>query len=78
VIAMIIVADPIDADTLRTRHEFLTRRGLQASADDMAERLDVPLRHAVIILESLVRDGFLERTPDGRYASASSAGRCLE
>jgi len=65
---MITVAEPIDADTLRTRHEFLTRRDLEVSADGMAELLGLPLRHAVIILESLVSDGFLKRTANGRFA----------
>ena len=72
---MIAIAEPIDADTLRTRHEFLTRRDLRASADGVAELLGLPLRHAVIILESLVDDGFLEHTADGRYVRVSSAGR---
>lgn len=72
---MITVADPIDADTLRTRHEFLTRRDLQVSADGVAELLGVPLRHAVLILESLVQDGFVQRTADGRYAAAFDAAR---
>jgi hypothetical protein len=71
---MITVAEPIDADTLRTRHEFLTRRDLEVSADGMAELLGLPLRHAVIILEALVRDGFLRRTADGRYARVSPVG----
>jgi hypothetical protein len=71
---MIIVADPIDADTLRARHEFLTRRDLEVSADGMAELLDVPLRHAVIVLDALVRESFLRRTADGRYARMSAVG----
>jgi len=71
---MITVAEPIDADTLRTRHEFLTRRDLRASADGVAELLGLPLRHAVVILESLADDGFLKRTADGRYVRVSPAG----
>jgi hypothetical protein len=70
---MITVAEPIDADTLRTRHEFLTRRDLQASADGVAELLGLPLRHAATILETLVREGFLSRTVNGRYVRVSSA-----
>jgi hypothetical protein len=64
---MITAAEPIDADTLRIRHEFLTRADLSVSADDVAEWLDVPLRHAARMLESLVLEGFLGRTPDARY-----------
>lgn len=72
---MITVAEPIDNDTLRIRHEFLARHDLQISADAVAAPLGLPLRHAVIILESLVRDGFLAHTADGRYARVSAAGR---
>jgi DNA-binding IclR family transcriptional regulator len=64
---MITIAEPIDADALRVRHEFLTRPGLRASVDFYAILLDLPPRHALLILESLVRDGFLERTADGQY-----------
>ncbi len=64
---MITVAEPIDADTLRIRHEFLTRADLCVSADDVAEWLGVPRRHTLLMLESLVFEGFLRRTPDARY-----------
>ena len=69
---MITLAEPIDADTLRTRHEFLTRRDLQVSADAVAVLLGVPCRHAVVILESLAKEGFLARTVDGRYVRAAA------
>ena len=71
---MITVAEPIDADTLRTRHEFLTRPDLEMSEDGIATLLGLPRRHAVVILESLVRDGFLRRTADSRYARVSPVG----
>jgi predicted transcriptional regulator of viral defense system len=64
---MIAVAEPIDADTLRIRHEFLRVPGLHASANDVSRLLDVSLRHARLVLESLARDGFLERTTDGQF-----------
>ena len=64
---MIMLAEPIDADALRIRHEFLTLPSLRASVDWCAVLLDVMPRHAKLILESLVEDGFLERTIDGRY-----------
>ena len=67
---MITHAEPIDTDTLRTRHEFLAQRDLQVSADAVAALFGVPLRHAVIILESLTQEGFLARTDDGRYVRA--------
>lgn len=64
---MITVADPIDADTLRIRHEFLTLPDLRVSVDHASTLLNVPARHARLILESLVGEGFLERTPDDHY-----------
>jgi hypothetical protein len=64
---MIAVADPIDADTLRIRHEFLTLPDLRLSADEVAHLLVVPPRHALLILESLAHEEFLERTHDGQY-----------
>lgn len=67
---MITVAEPIDADTLRLRHQFLTVPDLCTSVDGCAEFLDVPPRHAQLILESLVREGFLVRNADARYVRA--------
>ena len=64
---MITVAEPIDADTLRIRHEFLVQPDLCLSADVAATVLGVPLRHASLILESLVFEQFLARTPGGQY-----------
>ena len=65
---MIMLAEPIDADALRIRHEFLTLPGLRASVDSCAVLLNVTPRHSRLILESLVDDGFLDRSDDGRYA----------
>jgi hypothetical protein len=64
---MITVAEPIDADTLRVRHEFLAQPDLCLSSDLVASMLGVPLRHASIILESLVFERFLARTASGQY-----------
>ena len=71
---MIIVAEPIDADTLRIRHGFLTRPDLRLSADPAAMLLGVSLRHASRILESMVFERFLARTADGQYVRTSAAG----
>ncbi len=71
---MVTVAEPIDADTLRIRHEFLTRADFSVSADDVAEWLHVPLRHALRMLESLVFEGFLGRTADARYIRVIARG----
>ena len=64
---MVTLAEPIDADTLRARYEFLARPDLELTPDIAAAMLDVPLRHAVVILESLVQDDFLGRTDAGGY-----------
>jgi hypothetical protein len=64
---MITASAPIDADALRIRHEFLTLPGLRASVVSFAALLNVSERHARLVLESLVDDGFLERIADGEY-----------
>jgi len=64
---VITVAEPIDADSLRIRHEFLTLPDLCESVDACAQFLEVPSRHARAILDSLVDDGFLQRNGDDRY-----------
>ena len=61
---MITHASPIDEDTLRIRHEFLATPDLSASAEWCARLLGVPPRHAFAILESLVDEGFLQRSGD--------------
>lgn len=69
---MITVAEPIDADALRIRHEFLTLPDLCVSVDACARFLDVPPRHARAMLDSLVDEGFLQRNGDGRYVRANA------
>ena len=65
---MIAFADPIDLDALRIRHEFLTLPDLHASAASVAALLGVTERHALVALDALVAEGFLERIPDRGYA----------
>lgn len=64
---MIAIADPIDADLLRVRHQYLTDSDLKLSAADIVAQLQVQPRHALRMLESLVVEGFLSRDHDGRY-----------
>jgi hypothetical protein len=68
---MIAIAEPIDADALRIRHEFLTMPDLRVSVEWCATLLNVPPRHALQILESLTKDGFLAHAPDGQYIRAA-------
>ena len=72
---MIVIAEPIDADVLRARNEFLSRPGLHASAAAIAAALDVSSRHVASILESLTREGFLKRTADEQYARPDEENR---
>ena len=64
---MVSIADPIDADVLRVRHEFLSTPTLRLSADDVVAQLQVQPRHASVMLDTLAQEGFLRRTADGRY-----------
>ena len=67
---MIAVSTPIDADTLRIRHEFLAMRGVRLTAPQTARLLGVSLNHAAEMLDVLEEEGFLIRTPDGQYRRA--------
>ena len=67
---MITVAEPIDADTLRVRHEFIENPALSLTIDDVVAELHVQPRHAVVMLDAMVWEGFLSRSRDGRYVRA--------
>jgi hypothetical protein len=69
---MIALADPIDLDTLRIRHEFLVHPDLRVSVNGAASRVDTTPHYALAALESLVFEGFLIRSPDGQYARAQA------
>lgn len=70
---MITLADPIDLDALRIRHEFLSLPDLRVSADMAAALLGVNERQALLTLEALAAERFLQRMADGSYARASGA-----
>ena len=74
---MIAIAEPIDADVLRVRNEFLTRPDLHASADAVARLIDISPRHAMVILDSLVHEEFLDRTADGAFVHRHYGRRLL-
>jgi len=65
---MITLAEPIDLDTLRIRHEYLAVSDLRLSAETVGALLNVSQRHALVALESLVMEQFLVRLPDARYS----------
>ncbi|MEZ0067727.1 DNA-binding IclR family transcriptional regulator [Streptacidiphilus sp. MAP12-20] len=47
--------------------EAVDRRGFGASADELAEEVQLSVEHARRLLRSLVREGYLERLDDGAY-----------
>jgi DNA-binding IclR family transcriptional regulator len=71
--AVITVAEPIDADALRIRHEFLARPDLRLSARTVALLLDVSPRHAQRLLNSLARERFLQQESGGEYCRTAAA-----
>jgi DNA-binding IclR family transcriptional regulator len=66
-------AEPIEADVLRIRHEFLTRPDLRLSARTVALLLNISSRQADRLLESSVREGFLRKESSGEYRLAEAA-----
>jgi DNA-binding IclR family transcriptional regulator len=67
---MLTLANPIDADQLRLRHEFVALPGLVLTATEVARLLGLRVTHAAEMLASLESDGFLVRTPLGEYRRA--------
>jgi hypothetical protein len=65
---VITIADPLDLDALRIRHEFLTVPDLRLSPVDVAALLNTSHHHAAAILDSLVSERFLFHHPDGFYS----------
>jgi DNA-binding IclR family transcriptional regulator len=64
---MILIGESTDADALRVRNEFLVDPHLEMSVEACSRLLAIHHRHAAVILETLVEEGFLDRTSDGRY-----------
>ena len=64
---MIAVAEPVDANQLRLRHEFLSMPGLVLTVPQAARLLGVRTRDADELLGCLENEGFLTRTPLGMY-----------
>jgi hypothetical protein len=70
---VITTAEPIDFDTLRIRHDFFAVPNLRVSADTIAAAHRIAPRHALLALQGLVMEGFVERPPDGHYARSTGA-----
>lgn len=66
---MIVTAEPLEADALRLRHEFLAMPALCLTPLQAARLVGVRVPHAEQMLDELVVEGFLMRTADGLYRS---------
>jgi predicted transcriptional regulator of viral defense system len=62
-----IMADRLDTDCARLRHEFLAMPALCLTVEQVARLLNVPPVGASQLLAALEHDGFLMRTPSRRY-----------
>ena len=62
---MIIAANPIDADVLRIRHEFLSLPGLQLTIPQIARLLNIRFEHAEALAATLADEEFFVREADG-------------
>ena len=51
----------------RVRSEFFEMRGFSPTVEQAARLFDLTKDECVRVLSSLEREGFLRRTPDGRY-----------
>ena len=51
----------------RVRGEFMEMRGFSPTVEQAARLFDIPREECDSLLDTLVRQGFLRRTPDGRY-----------
>jgi hypothetical protein len=56
---MIAIADAIDADVLRIRHEFLAKPGLVLTVAQTADLYALSTAHAKTLLDTLEAEGFL-------------------
>ncbi len=56
----------------RVRGEFIEMRGFSPTVEQAARLFHLPTHECQEILGGLVREGFLRRTPDGRYRLPSA------
>jgi DNA-binding IclR family transcriptional regulator len=70
---MITLAEPLEADALRLRSEFLVVPAVGMTAFQAARLVGLRVSHAESILETLVVEGFLIRMPDGSYRIRSTS-----
>jgi hypothetical protein len=68
---MIRIADAIDLDTLRIRHQFLEMPGLALTPAQTARCYALSATHAKALLEALKAEGFLVSGTDDAYRRSS-------
>jgi hypothetical protein len=64
---MLVLADAIDADVLRVRHEFLDLPGLVLTVPQTARLYGWSTSHARAMLDTLKAEGFLVVGCNGAY-----------
>ena len=64
---MLCLAEAIDADALRIRHEFLDMPGLVLTVLQTARLYALSATHARALLDTLEAEGFLVSGPGGAY-----------
>ncbi len=57
---MAALANPINADALRLRHEFTDLPGLRLTIAQVARLLGISVARATDVVQALMQDGFLE------------------
>ena len=72
---MIALADAIDADALRLRHEFLTMPGLILTVAQTARLLDLSRPHAQRLVDALESEGFVIGGRAGLYRRSPAGPR---
>jgi len=68
---MIAIADAIDADVLRIRHQFLEVPSRVLTVAQTATLYALSTAHAKTLLETLAAEGFLVSGPGGVYRRAT-------
>jgi hypothetical protein len=72
---MIVIADAIDADVLRIRHEFLAKPDLVLTVAQTATLYALSMAHAKTLLDTLEAEGFLISYLNNAYRRSTPPAR---
>lgn len=64
---MVAMAPPVEAASLRLRHEFRSAPTLSLTVAQVARFLDIQRDHAAAILDTFIDEGWLVRAAEGQY-----------